>query len=120
MLRTMELILGMGPMSQFDAAATPMYNSFSSKPDLTPYKHIPAQVDLNARNPGGGTLGAKISAELDFSRADAADDLVLNRLVWQSVRGPDSVMPPPVRASFLLVMPEDDDDEDEDEDEDDD
>ncbi len=119
MLRTMELILGMPPMSQFDAAATPMYNSFQPKPNLRPYKHRPAQVDLNARNPGG-TLGAKISAELDFSRADAADDLVLNRLVWQSVRGPHSVMPAPVRASFLMVLPEDDDDEEGDEEEGDD
>ncbi len=110
MLRTMELILGLPPMSQFDAAATPMYNSFQSKPDLTPYKHLPAQVNLNARNPDG-TPGARISSTLDFSRADAADDLILNRLVWQSVKGPQSVMPAPVRASFLMVIPEDDDEE---------
>ena len=50
MLRTMELILGLKPMSQFDAAAIPMFNSFTSKPDFTPYKLRPAQVDLSARN----------------------------------------------------------------------
>lgn len=114
MLRTMELILGLPPMSQFDAAATPMYNSFQAKPDFTPYQCRPAQVDLNARNPKG-TPGARSSAKLDFSKEDAADDLVLNRLVWQSVKGPDSVMPPPVRASFIMVLPDDDDEEDEDE-----
>src|SRR5947209_8580078 len=36
MLRTMELILGLKPMSQFDAAARPMYNAFQSTPNLGP------------------------------------------------------------------------------------
>ena len=51
MLRTMELILGLKPMSQFDAAAMPMFNSFQAKPDLTPYNALPANVDLDERNP---------------------------------------------------------------------
>jgi hypothetical protein len=50
MLRTIELILGLKPMSQFDAAATPMFNSFPAKPDLRPYQALPANVDLEARN----------------------------------------------------------------------
>ena len=50
MLRTMELILGLKPMTQFDAAAQPMYGSFQAKADLTPYEHLPANVDLNAKN----------------------------------------------------------------------
>src|SRR5204863_804172 len=45
MLRTMELILGLRPMSQFDAAARPMYSSFTAKPDATPYKHEGAEWD---------------------------------------------------------------------------
>jgi hypothetical protein len=56
MLRTMELILGLEPMSQFDAAARPMYASFASQPDLTPYTHRPAGVDLNARDRRGAPL----------------------------------------------------------------
>ena len=62
MLRTMELILGLDPMSQFDAAARPMFASFANQPDFTPYVHRPARVDLNARNrrdaPGGRGLAA--------------------------------------------------------------
>jgi DNA-binding beta-propeller fold protein YncE len=110
MLRTMELILGLKPMSQFDAAARPMYASFQAKPDLTPYEHRPAGVDLQARNPDSG-WGVERSAALDFSREDAADDILLNEIVWKSVRGEESRMPPPVRASFVIARGEEDDDD---------
>src|SRR5208282_5034168 len=53
LLRTMELILGLKPMSQFDAAARPMYNSFTAKPDPTPYQHVEAKTDINAKNVAG-------------------------------------------------------------------
>jgi DNA-binding beta-propeller fold protein YncE len=111
MLRTMELILGLEPMSQFDAAALPMYASFRGEPDFAPYKHLPANVDLNARNTGK-EFGSDLSSTLDFSREDAVDDLVLNDIVWRSVRGKDWRMPPPVRAAFVRAIagPEDDDD----------
>jgi YVTN family beta-propeller protein len=105
MLRTMELILGLEPMSQFDAAALPMYGSFSSKPDPTPYKARPAQVDIEARNVKTA-WGADVSATLNLAVEDAADDLVLNEIVWKSVKGPDSPMPPPVRAAFVFAEPE--------------
>ncbi len=101
MLRTMELILGLEPMTQFDAAALPMYASFWAAPDFTPYKHRPAQVDVTEKNPLSG-WGADASQKLDFSVADAADDLKLNEIVWKSVRGIDSPMPAPVRACFVF------------------
>jgi Phosphoesterase family len=110
MLRSMELILGLQPMSQFDAAALPMYNSFQEQPDLSPYVHRPANVDLQARN-GADAWGHALSAKLDFSREDAADDLLLNELVWRSVRGANSPMPPPVRASFVFAEQEEEEDE---------
>ena len=50
MLRTIELLLGLPPMTQYDAAATPMYASFTDKPDLTPHRHVKPEVDLEARN----------------------------------------------------------------------
>jgi YVTN family beta-propeller protein len=111
MLRTMELILGLKPMSQFDAAALPMFNSFTSKPDFTPYKLRPAQVDLSARN-GPRAPGARRSAKMDFSKEDAADDLALNEVIWQSVKGENSIMPPPRRAAFVFNHPKGDDDDD--------
>jgi DNA-binding beta-propeller fold protein YncE len=101
MLRTMELILGLRPMSQFDAAATPMYQAFDGKPDPRPYQHLVPDTDMNARNTPL-SYGAKLSEKMDFSVEDAADDLLLNEVIWRSVRGPDSPMPPPVRAAFVF------------------
>ena len=106
MLRTIELILGLKPMSQFDAAATPMFNSFQATPDLTPYQALPANVDLEARNTEhawGGRL------KMNFAREDAVDDILLNEVVWRSVRGPNSPMPAPVRAAFVFAHRDDDD-----------
>jgi len=99
MLRTIELILGLQPMSQFDAAALPMWGAFQEKPDLTPYKARPAQVDLSAVNTRLA-WGARESRRMDFSEPDKADDIKLNEIVWRSVRGADSPMPAPVRAAF--------------------
>ena len=89
-------------MSQFDAAATPMFNSFQATPDLRPYQALPANVDLEERNSAqawGGQL------KMNFAREDAADDLLLNEVVWRSVRGPNSPMPAPVRAAFVFQHP---------------
>jgi YVTN family beta-propeller protein len=99
MLRTIELILGLKPMSQFDAAAAPMFNSFQPTPDLRPYQALPENVDLTERNnehAWGGQL------KMNFTRADAVDDILLNEVVWRSVRGPASSMPAPVRAAFVF------------------
>jgi DNA-binding beta-propeller fold protein YncE len=101
MLRTMELILGLRPMSQFDAAARPMYDSFQARADLRPYEHVVPDVDMQATNKATA-WGAKLSEGFDFTREDAADDLLLNEVIWRSVRGPNSPMPPPVRAAFVF------------------
>lgn len=114
MLRTMELILGLKPMTQFDAAATPMYASFTGQPDPRPFTARPANVDLHEKN-AATAWGADLSAKMDFSREDAADDLLLNEVVWRSVRGADSPMPPPVRASFVFQHGEDEDEDERDE-----
>jgi YVTN family beta-propeller protein len=99
MLRTIELILGLKPMSQYDAAATPMFNSFQATPDLRPYQALPANVDLEERN-SRQAWGSQL--KMNFVREDAVDDLLLNEVVWRSVRGPDSPMPAPVRAAFVF------------------
>ncbi len=100
MLRTMELILGLKPMTQFDAAAQPMYATFQAKVDLTPYEYTPAHVDLNEKNTAA-SYGAAESAKMDFRDADAADDRQLNEIIWRSVRGGERPMPPPVHAAFF-------------------
>jgi YVTN family beta-propeller protein len=101
MVRTMELILGLPPLSQFDASARPMYRSFGSTPDLTPYAKLGVAVDLNERNPANAETQEQ-SERMDFTHQDAAPDLELNEVIWKSIRGPYSEMPPPVRSACVF------------------
>jgi DNA-binding beta-propeller fold protein YncE len=110
MLRTMELILGLQPMTQFDAAATPMFNVFQSTPDLRPYDLVPPQVDLGARNTAA-SWGSAASGRMNFSREDATDEQALNEIIWHSVRGASRPMPAPVHAAFVFGHSKDDDDD---------
>ncbi len=110
LLRTMELILGLKPMTQYDSAATPMFNAFQAQPDLRPYEALPANVDLNEHNTAL-SWGSGPSSKMDFSKEDAADDHLLNEIIWHSVRGPDSPMPAPTRAAFVFAQPKVDDDD---------
>ena len=110
MLRSLELILGMKPMTQFDAAAKPMYASFQPQPDPRPYSLRPVTTDRTEKNIASA-WGAEESNRMDFSREDAADDLRLNETIWHSVRGPASTMPAPVRAAFVFAAADDDDDD---------
>jgi YVTN family beta-propeller protein len=105
MVRTMELILGLPPLSQFDASATPMWSSFTSTPDLKPYAHIKTKVNLDEKNIAGA-YGQERSGRMDFSREDAAPDLELSEIVWRAVRGADAPMPPPVRSAFVRLSPQ--------------
>src|SRR5207248_6131090 len=100
MLRTMELILGLKPMSQFDAAARPMYQSFQPTADPRPYTHSKPEVDMKETNKVGA-WGAKVSEGFDLTKEDAVDDLLFNEVIWRSVKGGDSKMPAPVRAGFF-------------------
>jgi len=111
MLRTIELILGLKPMSQFDATAMPMFKSFPGKADLRPYKALPVTVDLHERNPQTA-WGADLSRQMDFTKEDAADDILLNEVIWRSVRGPNSPMPAPTRAAFVFSNSEEHEDDD--------
>jgi DNA-binding beta-propeller fold protein YncE len=109
MLRTIELILGLQPMSQFDAAARPMFSCFQARPDLRPYTHEPVKTDLKKVNLKTA-WGSNLSSKMNFAQEDAADDLLLNEVIWRSVRGADSPMPPPTRAGFVFNWKKDADD----------
>ena len=99
-LRTIELILGLPPMSQYDAGATALYNAFVAHSDTTPYAAVAARIPLDERNKPGAP-GAAESAAMDFSAPDRAPDLLLNEVIWKSVKGAQAVMPPPRRAAFV-------------------
>ncbi|GAB4029068.1 alkaline phosphatase family protein [Spirosoma gilvum] len=119
MLRTIELILGLKPMSQYDAAATPMWRCFSKKVDSTPFKSREAGIDLNEKNVAVN-YNSKRSMQFNLTHPDDIDDLIFSEIVWQTVRGPKSVMPAPRRGAFVrLGKGMDDDDEEEGDDDDD-
>jgi YVTN family beta-propeller protein len=104
-LRTIELLLGLPPLSQFDAAATPLYNAMGTELNLTPYKALPAIVDLTAKN----TLtayGAQQSLEMDLTEFDRAPMFELNEIIWKLVKGEKSEMPMPVsRYDISVIFP---------------
>jgi hypothetical protein len=100
MLRTMELILGLPPMTQYDAAATPMWRMFTKNPDFTPYDHLPVSVDLNDKNPDNTKMG-KLSEKFNWTKEDAVPDLIFNEILWQGIKGKPA--PSPVRAAFLKI-----------------
>ncbi len=105
MLHTIELLLGLQPMSQFDAAARPMLAAFQPDPDLTPYTARPAQVSLEEKNTIL-SFGYRASEKMDFTREDAIDDRKLNDLLWHAIRGPASRPPAPRRAAFVFTAKE--------------
>ncbi len=92
-LRTIELILGLPPMSQFDLVAEPMVDCFTDQPDFTPYKALPNQIPLDQMNPkltslhGKQLFWAKKSMALPLDEADEANEDDLNRIVWFAVKG---------------------------------
>jgi YVTN family beta-propeller protein len=116
LIRTMEQILGLPPMNQFDASATPMFDCFTDTPDLTPYASTPNLVALDELNPNPQAINdpvlrrdAEVSASLNFRQVDRAPEDVLNRILWRAMRG--SAVPYPTWA--ITVTEDDDDEEDE-------
>jgi DNA-binding beta-propeller fold protein YncE len=102
MLRTIELILGLPPMSQYDASATSMFRSFSSTPNLTPFVHEKPRTNLFELNVKD-TPSAQKSAKFDFKKVDSVPDLEFSEVIWKAVKGEDSVMPAPRRAAILAT-----------------
>ena len=101
MIRTMELILGLDPLSQYDAAARPMFNSFTNVADLTPYTMEAAQINLEAKN-DALAYGADRSMLMDFTEYDRIDDFELNEILWHSIMGADAPTPPAVRRAIAF------------------
>lgn len=102
MLRTIELILGLPPMSQYDAAAMPMFRSFTSKPDFTKFKAVPNRVSLDDINKIASKW-SKISEGFDFAEVDKNDDRLFNEVLWKGLKGDDFEMPAPRRSAFLKL-----------------
>lgn len=101
-LRTIELILGLPPMSQYDAAAKPMYECFMNTPDLSPYEVKPAEVDIDQRNVADNESSRR-SQFFDLAKEDKVPDLELNEVIWKYVKGENAVMPAPKRSAFVIL-----------------
>jgi YVTN family beta-propeller protein len=110
MLRTIELILGMPPMTQYDAAAKPMWACFQELSLPSTFTTILPTIDLTEKNTASNYWQQK-SEEFNFAREDAAPDDELNKILWVAMKGENSIMPSPKRAAFVRVSAKKDDDD---------
>ncbi len=107
LLRTIEQILGLPPMNQFDATATPMFDCFTETPDFTPFETVPNNIPLDTMNPPRAKIRDRLlrrhaaqSARLNFRQVDACPEDILNRILWHAVKG--STAPYPEWAVTLV------------------
>lgn len=108
-LRTIELILGLPPMSQYDASAEPMWRCFNKSATHPPFRSLASQVDLNLKNTANNKL-SKLSEKFDFSKEDRVPDAQFNEVIWGAVRGLESPCPAPVHAAFFVAEKDKDED----------
>ena len=101
-IRTMEDVLGLGHLSQFDGFGRPITELWARKPDLRPYVLQQARIDLSETNPRH-TAAARASSRLDFAEADKADEEVFNHILWRMIKGDKVPYPRPTRMSALEV-----------------
>jgi hypothetical protein len=100
LLRTMELILGLPPMNQMDATATPMFDCFTEVPDFKPFQALPNQVPLDQMNPEPKKISdpllrkhAYASARLPLAKPDQCSEDLLNRILWHAMKGSQAPYP---------------------------
>ena len=104
-VKTMELILGLPPMTQYDAAATPLWRCFVPSPDYTVFNFLPETVDLDEINLAVTKLSEK-SESFNFSKEDAVPDDEFNEVLWKGIKGINSTVPSPKRAAFVISISE--------------
>jgi YVTN family beta-propeller protein len=110
-LRTMELILGLPPMSQYDAGAMPLFECFTNRPNFTPYTAVKPLINLDTRNTANNE-SSKRSESFNFAKEDSVPDLELSEVVWKAVKGEHAVMPAPKRSAFVILEKKKKDDDD--------
>ena len=111
LIRTIELILGLPPMNQLDATATPMTDCFTDQPDFTPYTAVPNRVPLDQLNPEPKNVShpvlrhdAIVSSRLPLDEVDRCPEDLFNRILWRAMKGPDTPYP-----DWAVKLLEDDD-----------
>jgi DNA-binding beta-propeller fold protein YncE len=101
-LKTIELTLGLPPMTQFDLSATPILFSITESPDLTTFKVILPEIDINRRNTADA-YGADKCKYLNFTKEDAVPEDEFNDILWKAIKGVNNPMPAPVHSAFVRV-----------------
>jgi YVTN family beta-propeller protein len=109
MLRTMELILGLQPMSQYDAAAEPMWRCFSSTANTSSFVSLPSNINLDEKNAAINKWQQK-SETFDFTNEDRAPDLEFSEVLWYAVKGEGVPFPGPRRSAFVKLKEKKEDD----------
>jgi YVTN family beta-propeller protein len=109
LLRTIELILGLPPMSQYDASAVPVWRSMNKTPDHPPFHVRPSTIDLNSVNLAENKWQKK-SEKFDFTKEDMINDREFSEVIWKAVKGLDSPCPASVSAAFFKQLKEKGDD----------
>jgi YVTN family beta-propeller protein len=99
-LATMEEVLQLDALSQFDHFGRPLREIWTTSPDLKPYTALVPSVSLDAKNPSGGR-GARESEKLDFDFEDVADETAFNRILWHTIKGDSVPYPGASRMSAL-------------------
>jgi len=110
-IHTMELILGMPPMSQYDAAAPTLWKAFDTKSDPKPFVSRKETVSLLDVCTASNKWSKKCE-KLDFRGEDRVPDLLLNEILWAAVKGENAICPAPRHAAFFKksdVRKDDDD-----------
>jgi YVTN family beta-propeller protein len=107
-LRTMELILGLEPMTQYDAAATPLWRCFDKEAKPFRFNMLTPQVSLNEKNTALNEWQRR-SEKFNFAKEDSNNDVEFNRVLWHGIKG-DVPFPGPRRAAFLKIRAEEEDD----------
>jgi DNA-binding beta-propeller fold protein YncE len=100
-LKTIELILGLKPMTQYDLSATPILYPISNEPDSSVFSSLKPLINIETKN-SDNAYGSERSSEMNFVTEDAIPDIELNEIIWKSIKGAKSTMPPPVRSAFVL------------------
>jgi len=103
LLRTIELILGLPPMSQYDASAVPVWRCMNNTPDHPPFKARQCLINLNEKNLAQNDWQRK-SEQFDFTKEDRVNDAAFNEVIWKAVKGFDSPCPPAVHAAFFIPV----------------
>jgi len=101
-LRTIELILGLPPMSQYDAAATPLWRCFAQSPNMVGFTQKALQYDINEKNTAHTAMQRK-SERLNFKKEDSNNDHEFTEILWKGLKGENAVVPTPKRAAFIKI-----------------